>query len=270
MNETNWISVGDLGTSFAVSSHALAPVADLAGHAYDIDFGGDVVTHTFVDGETLRWTVKGAGQSGTDTYRATSPRQGIYFVDFVKSSERATSVSLVLDLQRGIATAVIGTLPDEARASIPAVELARDKRELTGVDVQILAGVVGGKFEALSPIHEPTSELVGKRVLYRYNPHECYEHVYLNDKVYAWHCVSGIEKGLADADRCDYRKIRDGLYLFVWREKIVPTLGVVVIDLEARKTTGKIFGYAGDDFGKLANFPVGAYATVLNTTTAPA
>jgi hypothetical protein len=270
MTETNWISVGDLGTSFAISSHALAPVSELAGHSYDIDFGSEVITHTFVDGETLRWSVKGTAQSGTDTYRATSPRQGIYFVDFVKSSERATSVSLVLDLQRGIATAVVGTLPDAARASIPAVELAWQKRELTGVDVALVAGVVDGKLDASSPVHEPTSELVGKRVLYRYNPHECYEHVYLNDKMYAWHCLSGIEQGLADADRCHYRKIRDGLYLFVWREKIVPTLGVVVIDLDARKTTGKIFGYAGDDFGKLVNFPVGAYATVLNTTTVPA
>lgn len=269
MNETNWISVGDLGTSFAVSSNALAPVADLAGHAYDIDFGGAVITHTFVDGETLRWQVAGTSESGTDTYRASSPRDGIYFVDFVKSSARATSVSLVLDLQRGIATAVIGTLPDAARAAIPAVELAWQKRELTGVDVQILAGAIDRRFDSTSAVHEATRELVGKRVLYRYNPHECYEHVYLNDSMYAWHCVSGIEQGLADADRCHYRKIRDGLYLFVWREKIVPTLGVVVIDLDARKTTGKIFGYAGNDFGKLANFPIGAYATVLNTTTVP-
>ncbi|TKC88842.1 molybdenum cofactor biosynthesis protein F [Trinickia terrae] len=270
MNDTNWISVGDLGTSFAVASHALAPVDDLAGHSYDVDFGAFTVTHTFVDGETLRWHVKGSGESGTDTYRATSPRQGIYLVDFVKSSQRATSVSLVLDLQRGIATAVIGTLPDQARASVPAVELARQKRELTSVGVEMLAGVIDGKFEHTSPVHEETGELVGKRVLYRYSPHECYEHVYLNDTMYAWHCIAGIEKGLADADRCHYRKIRDGLYLFVWREKIVPTLGVIVIDLDARKTTGKIFGYAGDDFGALANFPVGAYATVLNTTTVPA
>lgn len=270
MTETNWISVGDLGTSFAISSHALTPVADLAGQAYDIDLAGDVITHTFVDGETLRWSVKGTAQSGTDTYRATSPREGIYFVDFIKSSERATSVSLVLDPQRGIATAVVGTLPDQARASTPAVELARQKRELTSVDVQILSGVIDSAFDAASPVHEDTDELVGKRVLYRYNPHECYEHVYLNDRMYAWHCISGVEQGLADADRCHYRKIRDSLYLFIWREKVVPTLGIIVIDLEACKTTGKIFGYAGDDFGKLVNFPVGAYATVLNTTTVPA
>ncbi|RDU98811.1 molybdenum cofactor biosynthesis F family protein [Trinickia dinghuensis] len=266
MNETNWISVGDLGKSFAESSNALRPVADLAGHSYDIDFGFNVVTHAFIDDKTLTWTVKGTGESGTDAYQATSPRPGIYFVDFIKSSVRATSVSLVLDLQPGIATVVIGTLPDEASASIPAIERVRRNRELTAVDAQIFPGVIDGRFDAESPTHEATAELVGKRVQYRYNPHECYEHVYLNEEMYVWHCVSGIEKGLADADRCHYRKIRDGLYLFVWREKTVPTLGVIMIDLDAGKTTGKILGYAGDDFGELANFPVGAYATVLNTT----
>jgi hypothetical protein len=61
-------------------------------------------------------------------------------------------------------------------------------------------------------------------------------------------------------------KIADALYLFIWREKIVPTLGVVMIDLANHKTDGKIFGYAGQDFRQTSNFAVGAYAQVLNHT----
>ena len=52
-------------------------------------------------------------------------------------------------------------------------------------------------------------------------------------------------------------------------EKVVPTLGVVLIDLAQRKTDGKIFGYQGGDFGTLSNFPIGAHAQVLNETAHP-
>lgn len=39
-----------------------------------------------------------------------------------------------------------------------------------------------------------------------------------------------------------------------------------MIDLDRKKTTGKIVGYDGRDFNKLNNFPVGAYLKVLNET----
>ncbi|HJU49405.1 MAG TPA: MoaF C-terminal domain-containing protein, partial [Pseudogulbenkiania sp.] len=82
-------------------------------------------------------------------------------------------------------------------------------------------------------------------------------------------CLDGVEKGLADVDRCHYFKIDRNLYLFVWREKIIPTLGVVMIDLDHLKTDGKILGYQGSNFTELSNFPVGALAQVLNTTRHP-
>ncbi|MFB4109944.1 MoaF C-terminal domain-containing protein, partial [Klebsiella pneumoniae] len=53
---------------------------------------------------------------------------------------------------------------------------------------------------------------------------------------------------------------------FVWREKIIPTLGVILIDLQLMRTDGKIMGYQGSDFGALSNFPVGASAKILNVT----
>jgi hypothetical protein len=53
-------------------------------------------------------------------------------------------------------------------------------------------------------------------------------------------------------------------YLFVWRDKIIPALGVELIDLRNLRTTGKIFGYQGDDFGRLSNFPVCASARIVS------
>ena len=37
-----------------------------------------------------------------------------------------------------------------------------------------------------------------------------------------------------------------------------------MVDLNAMKTTGKLFGFEGDDFSRLTNAPIGAYATLLN------
>jgi hypothetical protein len=107
-------------------------------------------------------------------------------------------------------------------------------------------------------------------VEYTYSPTERYEHIYLNERFYTWHCLLGSEKGLADTDRCHYLKLADELYLFVWREKIVPTLGAVVVDFQAMRTMGKIFGHSqsgpGGGPAGVVDFPVGARARLANVT----
>jgi hypothetical protein len=40
-----------------------------------------------------------------------------------------------------------------------------------------------------------------------------------------------------------------------------------VVDFAEMRTAGKIVGYRGDGSTGLANFPVGAHARLLNTTT---
>ena len=126
-------------------------------------------------------------------------------------------------------------------------------------------------FTSSTPRHLPTTDLVGRRVEYTYSATERYEHIYLNEHFYTWHCLLGSEKGLADTDRCHYLKLAEDLYLFVWREKIIPTLGAVVVDFQAMRTMGKIFGHAhggggGNDSSGLVDFRVGARARVLNVT----
>ncbi len=134
----------------------------------------------------------------------------------------------------------------------------------TAVEVEFKYASIDKKLTSNTPKHLATKEMIGKRVKYKYSRKDTYEHVYLNEDHYTWHCLAGIEKGMADTDLCHYFKIAKDLYLFVWREKLVPTLGVVMIDLVAMKTTGKIFGYEFGDFKKLINFPVGAFASHVN------
>ena len=254
----SWISVGELGEAFGADadSNALEPSARLAGKRMTLRLEDGSARELHFQSETK--LVDGAGR--VESYRATEIRPGILFVDLLLSDRHAASVSLVLDLDRGICTALEATLPDESEARVPLVERVARGAELTSVQAKFLSGAIDAPFGPGAPRHGATQELIGRRIEYTYGRSERYEHVYLNDQFYTWHCLSGSEQGLADTDRCHYLKIADRLYLFVWREKIVPTLGAVVVDLQQMRTTGKIFGYRGLDFGAIVNFPVGARA----------
>lgn len=54
----------------------------------------------------------------------------------------------------------------------------------------------------------------------------------------------------------------DKLYFFVWREKIVATLGMLVIDLAQMKTTGRIIGYEDFESRSATSFRVGAHVRI--------
>ena len=265
-----WIPVGDLAHAFAPDSNAPKPTEDLAGTDLELHLENDQVVRVgFESPTTLTWSVvegTSRGKAAQESYFAAEVREGIYFVDFVRQTERATTVSLVLDRGAGIATALLARLPEEAECKVTLAQRIEQGEELTAVSAAFCCGVIDAPVTAESPRHLPTAEMVGARVVYTYSPTERYEHIYLNEHFYTWHCLAGSEKGLADTDRCHYYKIADNLYFFVWREKIVPTLGAVVVDFDAMKTVGKIFGYQGSDFEAVANFPVGARARILNVT----
>jgi len=263
-----WIDVGQLAKAFAPQSYALPLSKDLAGKAVNLDFeDGSSAECRFETASKLVWKpISGANrrQETEETCSVTKVRKGIYFVDFVQHRERATTLSLVLDLSRNICMALQGRLPGKAEARQNLLARVAAGRELTDVAAIVRRGAINRFFGPATPRHAVTEELVGKRIEYTYSPTERYEHIYLNGNFYTWHCLLGAEKGLADTDRCHYYKLARDLYLFVWREKIIPTLGVVVLDLNAMRTTGKILGYQGNDFSKVVNFRVGARARLRN------
>lgn len=265
-----WIAVGELAQAFTPDANVPRSTDELAGRTLGLFLqNGQVVQHRFESGTELGWTIlegPGRGRGAEESYVATKIREGIYFVDFVRHLEQAATASLVLDLNVGIVTALIARLPDEAECRLTLTERVQQGKELTAVTAAFSSGAVNAPFAANTPRHMPTSELVGRRVEYTYSPTERYEHIYLNESFYTWHCLAGREKGLADTDRCHYYKVADDLFFFVWREKIVPTLGAVVADFDIMRTVGKVFGYQGDDCRSVANFPVGAHARVLNVT----
>lgn len=265
----DWIPVGELGDAFAPNNNCLPPVSDLAGRELVLNFeNGWSIRHTFFDNGALRWEILEGEEKGaahTESYVATRPRPGVYFVDFVKEQSPAETVSLVLDFERNVFLAILGRLPSAEEFSVAPLRRIERKQELTGVNATFLRGGIATSYSPDATLPAVTEDLIGKRIEYRYSAAELYEHIYLNPKYYTWHCLEGAEKGLCDSDRCHYYKIQSDLYLFVWREKIIPTLGVICIDLRSMKTTGKIFGYETDASGKTRNFGVGAFARIVGT-----
>lgn len=266
--ESHLIHVGELSVGF--SENILPDSSDLAGKRFKLMFeDNSSVRYQFQSRTTLKWKSiesDGSSHKGEVTYRATHPRETIYFIDYIRNDLPATSVSLIIDLKKSIATSLTGSLPKESEARIDRLALVADGLEQTGVRAFFKSAAVDKPFNSRTPRHKHTREMIGKRIKYIYSRKDAYEHIYLNERLYTWHCLSGIEKGMADTEHCHYYKIDKNLYLFVWREKLVPTLGVVVVDLDAMKTTGKIFGYESGDFKTLTNFPVGAYAELGNIT----
>ncbi|WP_179402498.1 MoaF C-terminal domain-containing protein [Burkholderia guangdongensis] len=263
-----FIPVGALADGFAPDSNILTPVADLNGRTLDLEFAdGARATLAFDTSGNVRT------EAGEFACRVTSVRDGVYFIDYIGGGDgaRPATTSVVADVKKGLVTSVTGSLPTESEARLDAFTRVERGLPLTGVVAQIRHGRIaqGGAAGAGMPLHAPTADLIGMRNLYTYSPTERYEHIYLNENFYTWQCLAGVEAGLADVDRCYMIGIADKLTLFVWCEKIVPTLGVVMIDLERMKTDGKIFGYQGSNFGALSNFPVGAVAQILNVTRHP-
>jgi hypothetical protein len=263
-----YISVDELSVGF--SEHVLPATSCLAGTRTELHCrSGKRVSLNFISGESLEWAT--TDRDGPDkricSYRAIAPREEIYFIDFITADGDSKSVSIVLDMARGCATVVTGILPTAEEVMIPLIVRAEKRMPLTSVQAIFEHAAIDRPFSDATPCHERSGDLVGERIQWVYSSKNAYEHVYLAENTYSWHCIAGNEKGLADTDRCFCRKITEGLYLFVWVEKIIPTVGVVLEDLDAMRSCGKIFGRVGYDMtGGVTNFPVGAYGTLLNKT----
>lgn len=257
----SWIAVGELADSFASDANLLPPVDDLAGR--DFALMDEAAGRTQLRIARDACTVTDAGGTRRAGLVATSLRPDVYLLDIRDPAAPRRTLVVVLDLAVHAATIVEAQLPEPTAVDEPLFRRARRGVPLTSVTGRFRAASIDRPFDPATA-HPPTRDLVGLRLRHRYNAGELYEHVYLNERRYCWHCLEGSEQSLADVDECDFRKIRDGLYLFAWREKLIPTFGLVLMDLDALRTTGKIMGFKDDTFETVTHFSVGALSKIVN------
>ncbi|MDQ0708934.1 hypothetical protein QFZ52_001586 [Arthrobacter woluwensis] len=260
---STWLPLDGLAPGFDANK---APHdAGLAGQVVVVtDERGTSVTHEFTDSEVTWDYQPGPDDSleahqGTDAYEAFLVDDGLYFVQFHHRFRPDQAVSLVLDLRDGRALSVLSTILDEDRPA-GATRVRHDFGP---------AVIAGAEVSGAAPA--PTSSLIGRRVVWDYSPEHAYEHIYLSEQWYTWQCLAGPEKGLADTDENSVWEVRPGIYVFAWREKVIPCASVTIADhrdASAIRSHGVLFGL--DETGEVpTHFTFGAHGRLVSMTVHP-
>ncbi|TFD11687.1 hypothetical protein E3T35_09165 [Cryobacterium sp. TMT1-2-2] len=228
----------------------------LEGPAIAIRFeNGWTITHQFDKGN-VTWTITEGdrtGASGTHEYRAVEVRPNIFLVDFVKGEgAQSSDISMVIDRSDGKVTIADSSFVDRNGA------------------MRMRTEVINGRITGMGEI-EPrkrSSELVGKRIYYRYSPTEHYEHIYLNAGTFVWHCVKGGEAGLADADPVQVFELGDGIVILHWSETVMPVESILTVDLTNKRSIGRMFCWDGPTLAPV-HLPFDSKFTILEDTSYP-
>lgn len=227
---------------------------------------GTTIEYNFRTESQLTWT-EGAA-SGTADYKAIEARPEIFIIDFVRGQgprgalggdggaqgggqdTNAENVTIILDRSTDAVTTAVSrfvTVDGEVRGT-----------------TDFTHSNAGGQ----PTVHQRSSELVGKRIFYRYSDVESYEHIYLNQGTFTWHCVRGGEAGLADTDRCMTWAVTDDLYIFFWTEQVMTVEAVLLIDLREQRSIGRMFGWDNPS-AQPVSLPFNSRLSVLNSTAYP-
>ncbi|SFW83267.1 MoaF C-terminal domain-containing protein [Amycolatopsis australiensis] len=194
----------------------------------------------------------GADIAAGETFRVDDD---LYYVQVPPPADSREAVSLFLDLRDGRALVVTTTIGDHGTPR---------------VTQRFRPATIGGLAVRGEPM-APSTALIGRRVLWVYSPEHAYEHVYLSPHWYTWQCLAGPERGLADTDENTVYRIRPGIHVFAWREKVIPCASVTVADhRDARslRSHGVLFGL--DATGeRTVHFTFGAHGRLLGTTVHP-
>jgi hypothetical protein len=258
---STWLPLDGLAPGFDANRapHTLA----LSGSELTIvDERGTTVSHRFGD-HRLSWSYRPgqadgtAASSGEDAYIAFEVDEELYFVQFQLEDQPREAVSLVIDRANGRALSIISQLGEAVSGS-------------TAVTHVFAPSLIDGA-EVRGAEPAPTTELIGRRALWVYSGEHAYEHLYLSPHWYTWQCLAGPERGLADTDENSAWQVRPGIYVFAWREKVIPCGSVTIADhRNARhlRSHGVLFGY-DETRTETVHFTFGAHGRLLSTTVHP-
>ncbi|QNE35405.1 MoaF C-terminal domain-containing protein [Leifsonia shinshuensis] len=247
-----------LGTGFAANK--AVPTDELAGLRLSLTDGDRTTEYVFDSATELRWRSGGDGDRyHAETYEALKPAVGLYVVGFSSSEDSSSAVELAIDVTHGRALVLHQRL--EATApGVPSVVQVTELPSVTGGP----AGTTTAEFEPIGR----SSDLNGVRALWEYSADDVYEHIYLNDEWYVWHCLAGEEYPLADTDPCRVYKLRDGIYALTFSEKVLSMGALMVLDFDGLRSYCAAFGSESDG-NRPSHFLFGAYGRILSRTVYP-
>jgi hypothetical protein len=208
----------------------------------------------FVDRNEVIW--RSDNERGTDWCEVVEVAPQTHFIDMVFAHQPRQSQTFVVNAQTRQLLAIRTTMREG--------DVGKEPRAVHDFS----AGVLGDP--AIPPTGRkpaPTRDLIGLRGLYVYSPGQCFEHIYLSSKRYAWQCIVGPLRGESDVDLATVYKFDDNQYIFAFREFGLPVSTVFFYNWDQMRSTGKFF--AIDEDGAIANTPAGALIKKLSVAFYP-
>ena len=256
-----------------MKQYKAASTCELAGRTLTAHLDGlDPVCVQFADAENLFWGHPGESMRW-EPYEAAKGDERLFLIKFLLSDRKpVTHITLVWDEETGLVTCVKAVLgADAARPRL--------------VDSQVFFGAQKLPHTPLTEKrHAFTEDLLGKRIIWRYNPNDEVMHCYCGTDYFR---LGKAEKKLAEgADeeaRAHYRrfverqgiypvyeepayyiKLREGFYLYSVTEKnvnrLLPDQGgnqlLILLNALRVRYVGRVFGLRAD--GSLENDFIGA------------
>jgi hypothetical protein len=235
--------------------HRLPTSQDLVGQKMKLTLdSGKVYDLEFKGANEVKWQC--GSESGADWCEAIEVAPKTYYIDMTFAAKSRECVTFFVNTESRQVLAV-ETIMREG-------EIVKEPRALQ----EFTPGVLGDPSippTGLKP--GPTRDLIGLRALYTYNKNQCFEHIYLNEKRYAWHCIVGPLKGESDVELVHMYKFNINQYILTWREYGLPVSTVFFHNWDQMKETGKFFAIGED--GEIANTPAGAIITKMSVTFYP-
>jgi len=235
------------------------PSADLGGRAVSLAFDdGSRLELEFLDAARVRWAsaeLLSAAGGSVDPYDAVRVREDVVFLNLPLTSRSEDAITVFWSETTGRALRV-HTVIGEPAPGVPRLRQTFAAGELAGVPL------TGAK-------PAPTRDLIGFREIVRYSPEHLYDHVFLSSERYCWQCLQGEQRGHGDVDMATTWKFDDsGLYLFTFREFVIPVASVWLHDLGyALRTTGVFLGIDPD--GRADHRRAGGHIYPLGHTVYP-
>lgn len=253
----DWKNYDDFAAGIATNRLPGSEV--LVGKTLRLNLPGGALTLRPTARNQTRWTEEGQRPGdGADWYEAIEVAPQTFFIDLTFDSRPTEALTVVLNLGSRRVLAV--------RSRIRSTEESGAEPR---VAQDFLPGTLGPDAEAAAgEVPAESRDLIGLRTFQTYSPNHTYEHTYLSSKRYAWQCLVGVQRGHGDVDMASYWRFEEGVYLFTFREFLIPVASVFLFDFRSLRSTGKFLGITGD--GVVSNSPAGAFITKASTTFYPA
>ncbi|MBY6777410.1 MoaF N-terminal domain-containing protein, partial [Clostridium botulinum] len=146
-NNREFPTVLELSQGF--SEFRLPQSGEFIGKKLELNFEkGYKVVYDFIDFETLKCTyIEGdAEEMVASIYTLVSPRKNIYILDFIWSYGETKSITTVLDLNKNIATTLVGILPIEEEVSVSLFERGDKGLPFTSVKAEFSHAAINSEF----------------------------------------------------------------------------------------------------------------------------